>query len=168
MKKALIVTLLVLTLLQLVPLVGAHGGGVARITNQPIGDYVVSVWLNPDQPRTGDIHVTVGLALNQEPVLNHDISVQLIDVAGNKPTRTAPALHENAVSRFLYEADIVVPSAGDYLVVVGVDGTDETVSFEMPVAAESWLNSPFTITVALTTVVITLGYGIISGRKRNG
>ena len=168
MKRALSLLLIAFTFLQFVPSAGAHGGGVARITNQPIGDFVVSVWLNPDQPRIGDIHVTVGLALNQEPVLNHAISVQLIDVIGNEPDRTAPALHENAVSRFLYEADIVVPSAGEYLVVVGVDGTDETVSFEMPVASESWLNSPFTITAALTTVVIALGYGIISGRKRHG
>lgn len=168
MKKALGFLLLAFICVQFVPSVGAHGGGVARITNQPIGDYVISVWLNPDQPRVGDIHVTVGLALDQEPVLNHPIQVQLIDVAGQKPSRIAPALHANAVSRFLYEADIVVPSAGDYLVVVEVDGTDETVSFEMPVASESWLNSPFTMTVALATVVITLGYGIISGRKRNG
>ncbi len=126
--------LLLLTLLGLTAgRVQAHGGGVAKIVNQPLGDYTVSVWLNPDPPAVGEMHVTVGLAQAEQPILDQQVTVQLVAADGDNATISALATHDNAASRFLYEADLIAPAAGDWRVVVSVADNDGQVAFETAV-----------------------------------
>ncbi len=144
----------------------AHGGGTAQIVNEPIGDFIITVWMNPDPPQVGKMHLTIGLALNQEPVLNQEVRVEIVHQSGNRPNRNALATHENSSSRFLYEADIEVPASGDWRVDVSVGDVTDTVSFVAPVEAASFINRPTTAIAAFALVGVTFAYGIVSGRKR--
>lgn len=132
--------------------VQAHGGGIPFVTNEPLGEFVASVWLNPSPLETGAIHVTVGLAKDESVVLNQRINVML--VSAENGTLQAPATHENAANRFFYEADLEVANAGDYMLIVEVEGQTGYLETDVTVQAPSWTRSPWVGFAALGIVAL--------------
>ena len=162
-------------------MVGAHGGGVPRLTNAEIGPYWISVWSQPDPLRVGEMHLTVALsepsgpeaALKEAgpPVLNAAIEVRLRPVGWPGETISAIASHENSANKFLYEADLLVPQAGRWevtLLVVGPDGSSGSVDFEVEVLPASPLKFSWTLAGVIGVVLLValmLGRNLRIGRK---
>jgi hypothetical protein len=124
----------------------AHGGGTPRLQNAELGAYWVSVWTQPEPLRTGQVHITLALSeppppgSNQQeagaPVLNVPLELhfQPLDQAGE--TVVARASHEQAVNKLFYEADLVLPHAGRWAVVIQApnrDGSPATATFQVEV-----------------------------------
>ena len=146
--------------------VSAHGGGVAQLTNEPIGEYVTTIWLNPTPPEVGTVHLTVALGQANNPVLNQDVTVTAIALNGQSAPVSEKATHEKSSSRFLYESDLEIPRAGEWKMVIRVAGQDGEVAFDMTVEGQSLLDRPLTPIIAFSVVAVALVYGIWSGRKR--
>ncbi|MGB1251189.1 MAG: hypothetical protein ACPG8W_11280, partial [Candidatus Promineifilaceae bacterium] len=129
----------------------AHGGGVPFISNEPLGEFVASVWLDPDPLAAGQIHVTVGLAKEQSVVLNQVVQVQMRSQRG--VVSEALATHEQATNRFFYEADFEFLEAGTYELKVSVEGQADQLSLaDIVIQEPSWTRSPWVGGVALGIV----------------
>lgn len=108
----------------------AHGGGTPQLTNENIGPYWISVWTSPEPVREGELHLTVAVAEPGEtaggqagaPVLGADVDITLVPRSGGLADVRAPATNEQAANKLFYEADLLVPAAGDWLVQIDVEG----------------------------------------------
>ncbi|MDX1662690.1 MAG: hypothetical protein R3272_02785 [Candidatus Promineifilaceae bacterium] len=136
----------------------AHGGGDARLANEAAGPYLVTTWIDPAEPRVGELHLTVavsepsagGEGVAGLPVLGADVLVQLNPVSADADPIEVVASHEQAENRLFYEADVTVPAAGTWLVSVHVDGPLGTgdADFPIEVGAAAGINWPLAIMVA--------------------
>lgn len=112
--------------------VHAHGGGTPQLTNEDIGPYWVSVWTSPDPVREGQMHVTVSVAepgaeAGQQagsPVLGASVEVTVTPRAGGFADATVQATNEQSANKLFYEADVLVPAAGDWQVQIDVQGSE--------------------------------------------
>lgn len=118
----------------------AHGGGVIRIAAEPMGSYRLSVWTSPEPARVGQVHVTVGLAdaVTGAPVTNATVRIVAQGPEGT-PTLAVPATHEGALIPELYEADVQLPTPGEWRFTVVVEGAGSA-DFDLTVrqAAPNW------------------------------
>jgi hypothetical protein len=135
--KRLVTAVLFLCLLVPAPagLLLAHGGGALVAGPEPVGPYLVSVWLNPPQPRAGEpLHFTVGLAapVSRAPVLDAEILVTMQSPAFPAPI-VAPATTDQSINRLFYETDMEVPSAGEYATLIQVQGPEGSGDIELTV-----------------------------------
>ena len=147
-------------------LADAHGGGVPFVSNEPLGEFTASVWLDPSPLEVGQVHVTVALGKDESVVLNQVVHVRLIADGGAR--LDSLATHENAANRFLYEADFAVSEAGNYQLEVRVDGQDEQLAFsDIMIQESSWVRSPWLGVVALT-IVVALWFLNRGGDARRG
>lgn len=148
------VWLMVVGLVLVLPtgLAWAHGGGVPQLTNVDVGPYWVSVWMQPDPPRVGQVHITVavaepgGLEAGRReagpPVLDAMVQVQFEALEHAGAPFTSAATHEGATNKLLYEADLELPEPGRWRVVIAVEGPQGTGSatFEMQVSPRATFN----------------------------
>ncbi len=146
--------------------VWAHGGGVAQLTNQPLGDYLTTVWLNPSPAKAGIVHLTVALGQDNNPVLNQDVTVQAVAQDSRRTTVSEKATHANSTSRYLYEADLDIPYGGDWLLTISVVGQEGDASFLMPVQADSSGQAFVYGAVGLISVGLLLFIAVRWRRKR--
>lgn len=127
----------------LLPLtVSAHGGGVAEIVSEPVGEMLVSVWRSPEPARVGTVHVTVGLAQAGEtnrPILDQTVILAVTAMDNDSVPIIASVTHENATNKLFYEADFEVEARGRYRVDVRINDEPQLVSFELEVVGRSWL-----------------------------
>ncbi len=139
-------------------MVDAHGGGIPQIANAPIGEYVISVWTDPEPLRAGTVHVTVGLAQESAAVLNRAVNISIVPLGNGQPIE-AVATHENSANKFLYEADLQINRPGDYRFVVQIDDLVDQVSFVDTVEGASIANNPFVMggVIVLVAVVALVG-----------
>jgi len=105
----------------------AHGGGVVQVADAPAGPYLVTIWTSPTTARAGRaLHLTV--AINEvldgipSPVLDADVSIELVPVDADASTVTAQATSSQSVNKLLYETDMTVSESGRYTVRVIVAG----------------------------------------------
>lgn len=109
-----------------------HGGGTPQLTNEDIGPYWVSAWTSPDPVREGQMHLTVSIAepgaeTGQQagaPVLGASVEVILTPRAGGFADAMAQATNEQSANKLFYEADVLVPAAGDWQVQIDVQGPE--------------------------------------------
>lgn len=114
--------------------VHAHGGGTPQVTNEDIGPYWVSVWTSPDPVREGQMHVTVAVAepggdageQAGAPVLGAIVELTVTPRAGGFADVSARATNEQSANKLFYEADLMIPAAGDWQVQVDVQGPEGT------------------------------------------
>jgi hypothetical protein len=137
--------------------VQAHGGGTPQLTNADAGPYWVSVWTQPEPLRAGEVHVTVAVSEPGEtntsgreagaPVLGADVQVEFSRTASS--SEKAPgqpifvyATHESAANKLLYEADLTLPTSGEWQVRVTVEGPagQGSANFRATVRAEQSSN----------------------------
>ena len=136
----------------------AHGGGEIKIGRAPVGDYKLTIWLNPPQPRVGEtVHVTVGvLGLNDEAVLDAAVTVRVIDADGNTVIDTA-ATTEQSVNKLFYETDFVLETAVSHQLITTLhkDETIGSVAFTVDIAeAKPRLNYLWIGLVALLFILL--------------
>ena len=128
------------------PQVLAHGGGTPKLINADIGPYWISTWVRPDPPETEDFHLTIALTEPTDPtatireagppVLNAIIQIQLQSTEEPSQVITVFASHENAINKFLYEADLKLPYPGVWhglIIVQGEDGGQGEITLD-PIA----------------------------------
>lgn len=135
MKRPLTAVFLLLILAAIATHARAHGGGALIAGPVPVGPYVVSVWLNPPQPRAGEpLHFTVGLAAPQDgaPILDAAILVTMRATPEADPI-TAPATTEQSINRLFYETDMEVPVAGQYETLFQISGPAGTGDLDLAV-----------------------------------
>ena len=136
----------------------AHGGGEIKIGRAPVGEYKLTVWLNPPQPRAGEtVHITVGvLGQNDEAVLDAAVSVQAIDADGNIVIDTA-ATTEQSVNKLFYETDFVLETAVSHQIITTLhkESTSGDVAFTIDIAEAKprrnylWIGLPALLFIVL-------------------
>ena len=151
--------------------VWAHGGGILVLGNKPIGDYAVSVWMNPPVPHTNEtLHMTVGIAgTEQEPVLDANVQIDIFKAGGDILIISASATTEQSVNRLFYETDFPKIAAGNYDVVVRVDGAAGSgdVMFEMEMKSASSMS--WVVAGLVGMGVIVVGFVMYSWQQqKNG
>lgn len=127
-KRLTVYCLFGLLLLQGAAGTSAHGGGQPQIINQPIGEYAISVWTDPNPLQTGEVHVTVALAQEQAAALNRNVQL-VVEPIGNGQTIETAVTHEKSANKFMYEADFDIQRVGEYQFTISVDDPAQTVSF---------------------------------------
>lgn len=146
----------------------AHGGGVPQVSKQQAGGYFLYVWTDPAAPRAGEtLHVTVGVTLPGEgdaeiPVT--DVAVRVLLEHGEAGAVDVEAKPGAAAGGVFYEADAVMPQAGDWSVRVAVDGAQGagSVAFVLPVAGGALL--PWTWLVAAAVLLLAAAAAFVYTR----
>ena len=144
----------------------AHGGGTPKLINADIGPYWISTWVRPDPPETENFHLTIALTEPTDPtatireagppILNAIIQIQLRSTEEPDQVITMFASHENAVNKFLYEADLKLPYPGIWhglIIVQGKDGGRGEISLDPIAVSGPSLNITW---IVVTGVVIFL------------
>lgn len=161
MKHNFLWLLILLLLLGGKTAVFAHGGGEIKVGRAPVGEYKLTVWLNPPQPQAGEtVHVTVGvLGLNDEAVLDAAVTVQVIDADGNTVIDTA-ATTEQSVNKLFYETDFVLETAVSHQIITTLhkDETIGSAEFTVDIAeAKPRLNY---LWIGLAALIIIMSIGL--------
>ncbi len=140
----------------------AHGGGVPQLVNAKAGPYRVFVWTQPDPLRVGEAHFTIAVSQPPDvgaaegetgnPVLDATIQMQVEPINQTGETLTVLATHDTATNKLFYEADLELPTVGQWRVVVSVEGPDGSgnASFEIEVFPSSSFNWALLGGLALT------------------
>ena len=145
----------------------AHGGGTPQLTNEPVGSYLISAWTNPNPALVGDVHVTAALAEAStgaavtDPVVH--ITAAPVNAAG--APIAAEATHDDAEIPIFYEADLELPTPGDWRFTVAVEGAG-TAAFTLSVrpAGPNWL----LLGLVGVGVVLVAGVGWMLLRRGGG
>lgn len=121
--------LVVLTLL-LVPAAGhAHTGGTLRLSDAAAGPYRLYAWTQPEPLRVGQNHISV-LVLNPgsaegvagEPVLGAQVTVRFEAPTQANEAISVAALATEFLGTIYYEADLELPTSGEWHVTIVVQG----------------------------------------------
>ncbi len=136
MRRVILLVNLILVSLFTVITIRAHGGGDLIAGPQPVGPYLVSIWLNPPDPRaTEPIHFTVGLAspINREPILDAQIMVEMRPAGENRVAASGPATTEQSINKLFYETDLLVEDANTFETTFIITGSKGDGSLIVPV-----------------------------------
>jgi len=138
----------------------AHGGGEIKIGRAPVGEYKLTIWLNPPQPQAGEtVHVTVGvLGLNDEAILDAAVTVQAIDADGNIVIDTA-ATTEQSANKLFYEADFVLETAVSHQIITTLhkESTTGNAEFTIDIAEAKPRLNYLWIGLAALILIMTIG-----------
>lgn len=127
----------------------AHGGGLPRVTAQPVGDYLVYAWTSPENLTVNEqLHMTVGVTLaaadgNETPVTDATVEI-VLQPPGAGSVVTLRAESGDTVGGVYYEADTALGLAGNWVATVQVTGAQGSgsVAFNfnvLDVAGPNWL-----------------------------
>jgi hypothetical protein len=171
-------TLLGLALLRFGPArtAQAHGGGTLQLANAAAGSYRVSAWTEPEPPRAGTLHLSVAVSAPRpgaaeaeagDVVLDAAVRVQVQPLDGAGEMLTAQASRQDSANKFLYEADMELPEAGQWRVEVQVEGPAGAgvAGFDLQVlpAAQSPLAATTGRLAATTGRLAALGWPLWAG-----
>jgi hypothetical protein len=142
--------------------VKAHGGGDLVAGPIQAGPYIVSIWVNPPQPRTQEpTHFTVGVAepQNQAAVLDAQVMVTMQLLNSDLHPISSPATTEQSINKLFYETDLELSDPGRYLTSIEVTGPEGEgqVSLELEVKPPSPFNW-FLIGLGGIVLVLVLGW----------
>jgi hypothetical protein len=142
--------------------VKAHGGGDLVAGPVQAGPYVVSVWVNPPQPRSQELtHFTVGLAepQNRAAVLDAQVMVTMKLLDSDLEALSSPATTEQSINKLFYETDLELSDPGRYLTSIDVIGSEGKgqVSLEIEVKPPPPFNW-FLIGLGAIVIVLVLGW----------
>ena len=148
----------------------AHGGGTPQLTNEPVGSYLLSAWTNPNPAVVGDVHVTAAVAeaSTGAAVTDPVVHVTAVQVSGAGAPIAAEATHDDAEIPIFYEADLEVPTPGDWRFALAVEGAQGagTAAFTLSVrpAGPNWL----VLGLVGVGVVLVAGVGWMLLRRGGG
>lgn len=159
------------------PLV-AHGGGTPRLTNVPLGPYRVYAWSEPEPWRVGDVHLSLAVTRpnpdttsNQVeiPVVDPDLLVTFTPLDGTSAPIVVTPVRQTFLGDFYFEADTLLPSAGDWKITIAVTGDEGegSTEFEMETLPPRTLNWTLVAGAAGILVVLIILIAIWSRAQRN-
>lgn len=111
----------------------AHGGGAPQLAGEVAGPYRIFVWSQPEPLRVGDIHLSIGVvkagtgsgqsadALD-EPVTDATVIVSLLPVTQDVLPISVPAVLQEQLGSYYYEADATLPTVGEWHFTIEVSG----------------------------------------------
>ncbi len=114
-------------------LASAHGGGTPRLTDAPAGPYRIFVWTQPEPLRAGEVHVTIGVTLADQPtadaattavtqpVTDATVTLRFVAVDGSTEALVRKATL-GGVGAVYYEADASLLTAGAWRFMIEVSG----------------------------------------------
>lgn len=113
--------------------VSAHGGGTPRIVDEAAGPYRIFAWTQPEPLRVGEIHLSIGVVKAQaggrqaadaldEPVTDATVTVSLLPLTEGASPISAPAMLQEQLGSYYYEADVTLPTPGDWRFTIEVSG----------------------------------------------
>lgn len=176
LKRLLLLVASVLVLAPPASTVRAHGGGMARLTNEDIGPYWISVWTSPNPVREGTLHVTVSVAEPGEagdrqagpPVLDASVALLLIPPRATMDVVSAKATTAQSTNKLYYEADVQVPVAGEWLVEVDVQGEEGRGQSSFDLAVEPAQDSNWLLPGGAALLVIAAFFFYTVRRRGHG
>lgn len=148
----------------------AHGGGTPQLTSEPVGPYLLSAWTNPNPATVGVVHLTAALAdaSTGAAVADPMVQVSAVPSSGDGAAVAAEATHDGAEIPVFYEADLHLPSPGDWRLTVAVDGAqgEGTATFTLPVRPAG--PNRLLLGLAGVGVVVVAGVGWMRLRRKDG
>jgi hypothetical protein len=115
----------------------AHGGGTPRLTSAEAGPYRLYAWTEPEPWRVGEAHLSIAVTKPNPDATSTQVELPVTDAAVEvtfSPTADPSAAivvqgtHQTLLENIYYEADTVLPSAGEWTVTItarGAEGTGE-------------------------------------------
>lgn len=131
----------------------AHGGGTPQIVDGAAGPYRISVWTQPEPLRAGEVHLTIAVMEPQsadenapdQMILDAAVAVdfQPVDPSAAQPLHAEAELQSTFGSPY-YEADVELPSEGEWRITVAATGDagQGAVSFDgtvLPPYSVNWI-----------------------------
>jgi len=111
-----------------------HGGGTPRITNQAIGPYRLYAWTEPEPMRVGEAHLTIAVTQVADkraqpgqvetPVTDADVVVTFTPADALGQEIEVRADTTSSLGDVYYEADTLLPSAGEWVISIAVEGRE--------------------------------------------
>ena len=94
----------------------AHGitGGAQQLLDQPVGQYFLSVWTAPVPAAVGALHVTIALHGGSAGGVVVEAGIEVIVRDKTGAALATVLAREGDVNKFLYEADVDMPAAGEF------------------------------------------------------
>lgn len=163
----------------------AHGGGVPKLVAEPAGPYRIYAFVNPDPWHAGDtVHTSVAVVLpdanGQEgaetPVSDAAVTLGFSITTRSTKTISVPALARQGALAGYYEADIVLPEAGEWQIVVSVNGAQGSgdARFVQTAAAPAatplaiaWISARAPAAFVLLVLTIALAVASALGLRQN-
>lgn len=158
----------------------AHGGGAPQLTNADAGPYRLFAWTQPEPWRAGEVHISVGVTLPpaagttvdegvtnnalDTPVTDAIVVVTLTPANGVGQSLTVEALPLEQLGSLYYEADAILPTAGEWRVRVDVTGPEghgsaDFVTQVLPARSNKMLYALGGLVAALLALVTFVGLG---------
>ncbi len=147
----------------------AHGGGTPRLTGEVAGPYRLFAWTQPEPLRVGEIHLSIGVVKAEagntqsaealdEAVTDATVIVYLLPEGEDAGALTVPAIRQEQLGSYYYEADATLPTAGDWRFTIDVSGVmgDGRAEFVSTVAAAREINWVL-LTAAALLLLFLLG-----------
>lgn len=148
----------------------AHGGGTARVVDEPVGPYRLYVWTKPDPIRVGRAHFTIGVfsrpagSAQDEPVLDANVELALVPKAGGNRWQ-GWASREASANKLYYEADVTIPAEGEWQVTVRISGPSGGGSAEFDlIAVEAGIN--WMVVGGAAIAVVAIGWWFFGSRQK--
>jgi hypothetical protein len=150
----------------------AHGGGDLVAGPVQAGPYIVSVWVNPPQPRTEEpLHFTIGVAQpeNKAAILDAQVLVTMQLLGSDLTPLSAPATTDQSINKLFYETDLHLLEPGRYLTTIEIAGPkgQGDISLELDVIPPSPFNW-FLIGLAGIGLVLVFGWLRTRRSRQNG
>jgi len=147
------------------PLVGqAHSNGPPRLADAAAGPYRVFVWTQPEPLRVGDVHISILVTQANQPVNNAKVQVQFAPSGQAGQVIVVAATAQDFLSNIQYEADVQLPSSGDWRATITIDGVvgKGSIEFENVVLAKRTFNWPIVGGAAALLVLLVSLMGLWS------
>ncbi len=115
----------------------AHGTGEPLLAHEPVGPYILYVWIEPWPAETGEMHVTV--SVNEPlpdkpeqtyPILHADVTLRAEPVAHEAEVVQAQATHEKAVNKLFYEGHLFLATPGQWTLYLEIRSEAGTATHE--------------------------------------
>lgn len=144
-------------------------GGTLRVANEPVGDYLVSVFTDPTPVRTDSIDVSALVLMSDEPGLAEGIRVQIQTrgLEGQGDPVRLEATREQADDPRYHAAKFGLGAPGLWEIDVAVDGPrgSGSVSFEITAREIGFWGSPLFLSLLALLPLALIALWILRDRE---
>jgi hypothetical protein len=145
-------------------------GGTIQVSSAQVGPYQVTVLTSPSPMVAGTVDVTVAVSdprvtdpSKDNTVLDAQVTVIVQQAGGSSAPASFPATHEQATNKLLYQANVSVPSGGQWQFSVQVAGPDGggTVQFSSDVGSSLFGLDPVQFSLMAFAVLGIIITGVV-------
>ncbi len=153
-------------------------GGTIQVSSEPVGPYEVTVLTSPSPLVAGTADITVAVidprivSPSQDPTaLDAQVEVTAQPADNSSPPASFPATHDQATNKLLYQANVALPSSGQWQFTVRVSGPDGggSVQFAADVSPSLFAMDPtqFICTAIPVLIIVTVGIvALVRSRRK--